>query len=165
MRAFLVCLVVLPLLAFVMAPDLANRLRIKIRRLMEDRSLTQADLARALQVSRPRISQILKSARELQATLTLDRLERLADAFGLPVTALLLPDDEAQEALSRDEKSLVDLYRLLPTTQRDSLLGLLHFVFEPRRSANAERRALALVRQNLTRQTEELAERRKRERG
>ena len=153
MRGLLIACLVLPCVvaAVLMAPDLANQLRIKIRRLMEEHGITQAELATRLEVSRPRISQILKSSRDLQATLTVDRLEILADTFGMSAPALLLGESEAQEALTGDERSLIELFRLLPETQRGNLLAMLTYIFEPRRAANAERRALALLRASMAR--------------
>jgi hypothetical protein len=91
----------------------------------------------------------------------LDRLEAIAEFFQVPVADLLRSPMDTPLELTKDESELVELYRRLPESQRASLLGLLGYTFTPRISAERERKALGMIRQNLERQADELHESRR----
>lgn len=143
------------LMAAAATPDLATRLRARLRALLDQHDYTQTELATALHLSRSSISLILKSPRALQATMTLDRLQMTAEFFDVTVNELLLGPGETLHTLAPPERDLLELYRLLPKDQQGNFLSFLHFTFAPRREVIAERNALKMLRESMERQLAE----------
>lgn len=139
-------------LVAVLVPDLATRLRARLRTLLDEHNCTQTEFAVALGVSRQTASLILKSPRALQATMTVDRLERTAQFFDIPVSELLLGPGDTHQVLGEDESDLLAMYRMLPPEPKSMLLQFLHWIFEERRNAKTERALNKALRQNIERQ-------------
>ena len=132
------------------APTLAATFRRRVRDLLESSDRTQRALAAHLRVDASHVSRMLKFD-AVAATTPIDRVEAVADFFGVPTVDVIRDPEDAPLALATNERDLIELFRLLPETQRGNLLAMLTYIFEPRRAANAERRALALLRASMAR--------------
>lgn len=132
-------------------PGLASKLRRRLRALLEDRGEPQIALARSIDLSKSQMSRILKYD-EHAGAVTVRALERLGTYLKIPAPDLLRDGDEEVISLSERERDVIELFRLLAPEQQLNLLSLLDYVFKPRREAAAERRQLAILRQNIERQ-------------
>gem|GEM_PF-5717528 len=68
-------------------PSACDSLAANVRREMKLRGWTQSTLASETGLAQPQVSEILNSKRNHR----IDTLERLAKAFAIPVSSLLLP--------------------------------------------------------------------------
>lgn len=94
-----------------------------IEELRQKAGLSQEDVARILGIS----SSAFGKLERWHTRLRLDQLEKLATAF-VCTTADLLPGGAA---ISTKERALLDLFRQLPKSQQDALLGLGSALAEP----------------------------------
>ena len=67
------------------ATSAAEIFRHNVRMLMDDRGLTQAEVAEAIGTSAPNISRVLAG----KEGITFERAERIANYFGYPLSALI----------------------------------------------------------------------------
>ena len=99
-----------------------NRFRHNLSRIMAERKLTQAGLARTMQVSRVAVHAWIWGTCFPETS----RLIRLAQALNVPIGMLLEGDDGASTAApapSNEEFLLLEAFRKLPNTARLTLLA------------------------------------------
>src|SRR3990167_4299022 len=103
--------------------DALTRVRQRIRRLLEDSSSTQRELARWLGHGDQWASNLLAG----RQSLSLGDLDRVAAFFGVPPGEIVRVADEPWE-LSPTEMRLVRASRMLPPTVRDHLVTLADYL-------------------------------------
>jgi transcriptional regulator with XRE-family HTH domain len=98
-----------------------DRFRHNLARLMSERGITQASLARTMDVSRVAVHAWIWGTCFPETS----RLIKLAQALGVPVGALLEDASvrDAQSETSNEEALLLNAFRKLPNTARLSLLA------------------------------------------
>lgn len=93
--------------------------RENLRLLMSLRNMKQVSLSKCSGVSKSRINQLLNDP---EASITLDNMEKISDALGVTLTALLTPLDHNHEAF----KKFFELERsVLPPSGHEYVEGYL----------------------------------------
>lgn len=131
--------------------SLPGHFRRRLRDLLETQSRAQAALATYLHLDQGRVSKILKHD-AAAGTVTVHRLEEIGRFFQVPPVDLLRSPGAMPLELSDTESELIGLVRLLPQPQQENLVTMLDYFFKPRREAQAEKRALAMLRTSMERQ-------------
>ena len=85
-------------------------LGVRIKTMRQSRSMTQTDLAHALQVSRSAVGMWESGEREPN----LDTIEALADIFNVPMLALIEEKPAAEDGLSDDMRELIHFVKKVP---------------------------------------------------
>ncbi|MBQ4036720.1 MAG: helix-turn-helix domain-containing protein [Clostridia bacterium] len=94
----------------------------KVTRLLRENGMSKAALAKDAGIPYTTLDSMLKRETD---TARLTTVFRIADALGTSVRSLVFDGDEEKEALSSEEKRILELYSLLDDRGRNTVLSLL----------------------------------------
>ncbi len=94
----------------------------KVTRLLKENGMTKASLAKEAGIPYTTLDSMLKRETD---TARLATVFRMAKALGVSVEALVLDEESENSKLSREEERILELYSLLDSRGRDTVLSLL----------------------------------------
>lgn len=103
----------------------------KIKRLRESRGMTQDDLAKALGVTRPAVSQWESGWSHPR----MGTIEKIAGYFGVTPAELISGSDSKEVVMTPDEENLLNMYRGASETDKATLLNVAHAIHSRQQEA------------------------------
>lgn len=93
------------------------------KRILESRGKTQADVVADLNITSSTVSDWANAKKYPRV----DKMQTLADYLGVLISDLReeKPATVSDDELSSDEQQLIDLFRLLPEEERDTVAGMI----------------------------------------
>jgi transcriptional regulator with XRE-family HTH domain len=95
-------------------------------RYIERSDKTQRELARAVGVSPSTICDWTRG----RAYPRMDKLQKLADYFGISKSELVEDNYVAKETVSKKEQEIIDLFHKIPEEKRESVLSIIRTVID-----------------------------------
>jgi repressor LexA len=95
-------------------------------RCIERSDKTQRELARAVGVSPSTICDWTRG----RAYPRMDKLQKLADYFGISKSELVEENYVAKETVSKKEQEIIDLFHKIPEEKRESVLSIIRTVID-----------------------------------
>lgn len=112
----------------------------KVTRLLKENGMTKATLAKEAGIPYTTLDSMLKRETD---TARLASVIRMANALGVTVEELVLDEESEKSKLSREEERILELYSLLDSRGRDTVLSLLKTEADNSRSkSSAEKSSL-----------------------
>jgi len=107
----------------------------KVTRLLKENGMTKATLAKEVGIPYTTLDSMLKRETD---TARLTSVLRMAKALGVSVEELVLDEESEKSKLSREEERILELYSLLDSRGRDTVLSLLKTEADNSRSKASE---------------------------